>query len=91
MAKKPASEKTLLEFSIPAKTLGKVKKLVENRNQISQALQAVNESIGSSLLALIDANGGESDNLDDYIINIETGTVSEKGTSEVASPEDVEK
>jgi hypothetical protein len=81
----------LFETTIPERTLAKVKKLVENRNQISQALQSVNDSIGSFLLAVVDVAGGKSENLDDYIINLETGTIQAKGTVDVITPGDVEK
>jgi len=81
----------LFETTIPERTLAKVKKLVENRNQISQALQSVNDSIGSFLLAVVDVAGGKSENLDDYIINLETGTIQAKGTVDAITPGDVEK
>ena len=81
----------LFETTIPERTLAKVKKLVENRNQISQALQSVNDSIGSFLLAVVDVAGGKSENLDDYTINLETGTIQAKGTVDVITPGDVEK
>lgn len=78
-------------FSIPDRTKARLKNALENRSRIEQALAAANEVVGSTLLSIIDVGGGVSEKLDDYIINIEEGTITEKGVVPSAGKDDVEK
>lgn len=78
-------------FAIPARTKARLKSALENRSRIEQALAAANEVVGSTLLSIIDVGGGASEKLDDYIINIDEGTITEKGVVPSANKDDVEK
>ncbi len=78
-------------FPIPPRTLAKLKVELENRSRIEQALAAANNVIGSTLFSIIDVGGGKSEKLEDYIINVEQATITEKETVPVAGPGDVEK
>ena len=79
------------QVSIPGKTLSKLKAILEERNKIEISLRGINQTVGSIIGALVDAAGMESENLDDYDINIETGIIKEKDSKKAPSESDIEK
>jgi hypothetical protein len=84
-------KKTGNTFIIPKRTLAKLKIELEQKSRIEQALAASNNIVGSTLFSVIDVYGGTSEKLEDYVIDLEKGIITEKSIIPSAEEGDVEK
>lgn len=78
--------------TIPEKTLAKLREAVQSKNRLQELAQTADNNIQSILIAVIETAGFEKfEKFDDYLVDIDKGTIKLKEVLKEVSPEELKK